>query len=171
MVKSKNKSLILMRHVESPHSLLYTDINREISARGINQAQEASNFLTSINIDKILVSPANRTISTMNIILQNKQVNNIEIKEEIYNDSKEEILNIINQQHSDINDLMIIGHNPHINNLALQLAKNNDKKYETLMLNLISPGSIIILIFSDIESWEEVGQNKFGNIKDIFIPL
>ena len=64
---SISKNIILMRHAESLSALHELDINRELSAQGVVQAEEASTFLAKFNIDKLLISPSNRTIQTLNI--------------------------------------------------------------------------------------------------------
>lgn len=168
---STGKNIILMRHADSVAALRELDINRELSPRGIVQAEEGSAFLAKFNIDKLLVSPSARTIQTLNIIKQNMNINDIEVVEEIYKDSEDKILEIIANQPGHINNLMIIGHNPSICAIAFALSKTSDKNYEHLMQILMPPATIVVIKIPEIKSFSELQIRHLGDISDIFVPV
>ena len=64
--------LFLMRHAEAKEARQMDDIFRELTNKGIQEAEEAAQFLENHKIDKILVSSAKRTMQTAEII-QNKR--------------------------------------------------------------------------------------------------
>ena len=165
------KNLIFMRHADSLPALNDLDINRELSPKGIAQAKEAAVFLAKFNIDKLLVSPSVRTRQTLNILNQDLAIKNVEVVEEIYKDNERRIIEIISEQPSHINNLMIIGHNPSICSTAFALTKTTDKGYEHLMQILMPPATIVVVDKLEIKGWAELYTLHQGCITDIFVPL
>lgn len=165
-----NKNIILMRHADSLDALRALDIDRELSDRGIMQAEEAVIFLAKFNIDKVLVSPAVRTLQTLDILKHKLNIKNIEIVEELYKDSDDKILEIISEQLNNIDNLMIIGHNPSICATAFALSKTTDKNYDYLMQILMPPATIVVVSMLEAQTFQDVQARHFGSISDIFVP-
>ena len=68
--------LIFVRHGQTDLNLkkVYQGkINVSLNQNGINEAIEIKNKLKNIKINKVYTSPLNRTIQTMNIILENRE--------------------------------------------------------------------------------------------------
>ena len=68
--------LIFVRHGQTDLNLkkVYQGkINASLNQNGINEAIEIKNKLKNIKINKVYTSPLNRTIQTMNIILENRE--------------------------------------------------------------------------------------------------
>lgn len=168
---STSKNIILMRHADSLSALRELDIDRELSPKGIIQAEEAATYLMKLDIDKLLVSPSVRTVQTLNIIKQKINIKNIEVVEEIYKDSDDKILEIISSQPDYINNLMIIGHNPSICATAFALSKTSDKNYEHLMQILMPPATIVVIKLPNIKSFSELQVRHLGDMSDIFVPV
>jgi phosphohistidine phosphatase len=165
-----NKNIILMRHADSLDALRALDIDRELSDRGIMQAEEAVIFLAKFNIDKVLVSPAVRTMQTLDILKHKLNIKNIEVVEELYRESEDKILEIISKQLTHTDNLMIIGHNPSICATAFALSKTTDKNYDYLMQILMPPATIVVVSMLEAQTFQEVQARHLGSISDIFVP-
>lgn len=155
------KKLILMRHAEAENSSIGEDTDRNLTSKGIKQAEIAADFIIKSTIDKILVSPVKRVSQTLEIIL-NKRINVVEIEEleEIYTGPTEDIMSIIKKQDKNINTLMVIGHNPYIYKLATELVMVNSKDYEYIAQNIMSPAMIVIIEFTDALTWQDLDTHQ-----------
>ncbi|MGI4776093.1 MAG: SixA phosphatase family protein [Janthinobacterium lividum] len=163
------KNLILMRHADSLQATDSNDLERTLSLKGIQQATEATKFLCSYRIDKILVSPATRTRQTMEAVLKEMVIDQIEIREEIYKENKQNIFATIVGQPDEIKSLMIIGHNPEICALIFDIIDNNDSNYEKLMKVLMPPASIIVINIPDASNWSDLSYQCSGKVINIFL--
>lgn len=148
--------LFLMRHAEAEGAGEKSDISRNLTENGRNQALIATNKLLNQNISKILVSSANRTQQTAEIVMSKIKCSNFEILPELYGSSSDEILKIISVQNNDDKNLLVIAHNPGIFKTALKLTDSNSEQYDILLANGMPPANIIILDFPEISSWREI---------------
>ena len=111
------KNLTIVRHAESaPQDVQYLDKNRPLTKNGRNEALIMSQRIRDAEIKplKILSSSATRAWETALIIAKTIKYNeNLLTKDDrlyladIYN-----LVCIIEEQNQDVNNLMIIGHNP-----------------------------------------------------------
>ena len=111
------KNLTIVRHAESaPQDVQYLDKNRPLTKNGRNEALIMSQRIRDAGIkpSKILSSSATRAWETALIIAKTIKYNeNLLTKDDrlyladIYN-----LVCIIEEQNQDVNNLMIIGHNP-----------------------------------------------------------
>ena len=162
------KQLLLMRHASTINNIV--DSDRVLSPLGIKEAKKAGTFVSTINIQKVLVSPAKRTLQTLELIGQESKFDNIEVVNDLYYGSNNLIFDKIIQQDDDINSLMIIGHNPSIYQLAMSLAEPSSTAYEYILKTHMPNARIIILNFSKLLSWTALKSHK-GDIYNIFTPL
>lgn len=165
-----NKRIILMRHADALLSTpLVLDIDRALSPHGINQSKKASEFLSKFDINRVLVSPSNRTRQTLDLVLRKLPISNIDIVYEIYTGPKSKLFDLITEQEQSINNLMFIGHNPNICSLALDLAKMDDN-YDRLLQMLMPTASIIVIDFPSVIDWSEIASEmNQGSISHMFI--
>ena len=110
------KKLYIMRHGKATHNFNdYKDIERNLVPKGIERTSVIATFIKNknIEIDAIYVSPAQRTLQTMNIIAKELNINNIIIEPLIYNARSEfELFDFIDNIDNEIDNVLIIGHNP-----------------------------------------------------------
>lgn len=111
------KTLFLVRHAKSSwddNSL--SDQQRPLNKRGLRNAPEMGLRLKShgVDVNKIISSPASRAFSTAQFIAQNigYNVDAIEQNEQMYFAGRTSMLLLVQQTSSDINNLMLVGHNP-----------------------------------------------------------
>ena len=92
-----------------------TDFDRPLSKRGISNAILLSEYIQkhSISFDLVLSSPSERTQSTLDLVLSYfDPIPITTLKECIYHASASSLTQLINRQDNEINNLLIIGHNP-----------------------------------------------------------
>ena len=145
----------MIRHAEASYSApVATDFDRPLTETGIQDAQTMGAMLLSKNnnIDLILSSAANRTLSTARIISEIiGYKGNIIDKQTMYNASKKEILDIISKLNNTINSICIVGHNPTFHKLVEYLTNQH--------ITHFFPCTIAKINF-DIHTWHQFTQNQ-----------
>ena len=111
------KNLTIVRHAESAlQDVQYLDKNRPLTKNGRNDALLISQRIRNAEIkpSKILSSSATRAWETALIIAKTIQYSeNLLIKDDrLYLADIHNLVCIIEEQNEDVNNLMIIGHNP-----------------------------------------------------------
>jgi phosphohistidine phosphatase len=117
------KTLYLARHTKSSWELEgVDDFHRPLLAKGIQRARKVARYLKNqnITIDKIISSPAIRTLETSRLIAAGIGFpkDKILLEPKIYEGSISKIIELIYATEDDFDSLMIFGHNPTITHLA-----------------------------------------------------
>jgi len=120
------KNLILIRHAKSKwDDATLSDRERSLSKRGKRDAPVMGQLLKEKNLspDRILSSPAKRALKTAKLIAEaigypKKQ---IDIREEIYMQGLEALLELVSKLDDDWNRVYLTGHNPELTELANRL--------------------------------------------------
>lgn len=120
------KKLTLLRHAKSSWAdENQHDVERPLNDRGLRDAPIMAQRLVDQNCipDFILCSGAHRTRQTAEILLENfsQPLIAIEFNTDLYLASAGTLLESIQQTTSDVQHLMIIGHNPGLETLGRQL--------------------------------------------------
>jgi phosphohistidine phosphatase len=148
------KKLFLIRHAKSdwtnPELI---DIERYLNERGYNNANMMAARL-NLTPDLIITSPAIRAISTALIFARHLKynVNKICIKQELYESSVRDYLNVISAIDNTYNTVLIFAHNPTISDITQHLT-------QTLPTEL--PTCAIAGISFDVTDWKKA---KMGNL-------
>lgn len=148
------KKLYLVRHAKSSWAdAKLTDFERPLNERGNRDKIEMGKrlFERELTIDYILSSSAKRTQQTSVALAKEVQfpIQNIIFEERLYHASVQEMLALINEMNKEINNLMIVGHNPGISMLCDYLCDYHSD-FPTLG---------IACIHFEVESWQEVSRN------------
>ncbi len=113
-----SRILYIVRHAQAASGLHQSDAERNLTPTGQQQATDVGNFLKSKNIfpGAILSSPAVRARETATRIAAQLEIDLaiIQINQTIYSGSKLEILKLINEVDSFVNNVVIVGHYPTI---------------------------------------------------------
>ena len=129
------KNLFLLRHAKSSwDNTALTDFDRPLSKRGISNAILLSQYIQKhcISFDLVLSSPSERTQSTLDLVLSYfDPIPITTLKESIYHASASTLTQLIKQQDNEINNLLIIGHNPGLHVLAESLTNESIVKFPT----------------------------------------
>ena len=118
------RTLILLRHAKSDWSGTEADIRRPLAARGRRQAPETGRWLEA-NVDRIdlaMVSPATRARQTWDLVAaQLRTAPPIVIDDQVYAASGRQLLAVVRELDSDLDTVVLVGHNPGIEELAFAL--------------------------------------------------
>lgn len=143
------KTLHILRHGKSSWDLPgIHDIDRPLLERGISRNYLMAEDYAKKNHkpDIICSSPASRAIHTALIFARvlNFPLEKLQINESVYESSVSNIMDIIMEMPSHINNLMIVGHNPTLTELANIFLSNP--------VDNIPTSGIVTLKF-DINNW------------------
>ena len=129
------KNLFLLRHAKSSwDNAALGDFDRPLSKKGISNAIQLSEYIQkhSISFDLVLCSPSERTQSTLDLVLSSVDpIPVITLKESIYHASASNLSKLITEQDEEINNLLIIGHNPGLHILTETLTNESIVKFPT----------------------------------------
>ena len=129
------KNLFLLRHAKSSwDNAALGDFDRPLSKRGISNAIQLSEYIQkhSISFDLVLSSPSERTQSTLDLVLSSLDlIPTSNLKECIYHASASSLTQLITDQDDEINNLLIIGHNPGLHILTETLTNESIVKFPT----------------------------------------
>jgi len=118
--------LMLMRHAKSDWHSQLADIDRPLNDRGAQDAVRMGAYLNNANLvpDKMIVSSAQRTQQTAELLLQNMSLpeNNIIVDRQLYLADTETMCDIIALYVSEGQRLLLLAHNPGMDYLVSYLA-------------------------------------------------
>jgi phosphohistidine phosphatase len=141
-----SRRLFLLRHAKSSHDDPdLPDHDRPLAPRGRRAAGELGDDLrrTRFRCERVLCSSARRAVETLDRVRHGLPTGTgVEIDEEIYGASAEELLDRVRRIPDETASAMVIGHNPGMEELALALAGDGDpeavgeirRKYPTCAL-------------------------------------
>lgn len=132
-----NKAVILLRHAHAePATRGQEDSDRPLSARGVAEAEGAGAWLKSHPTlpARILCSPSRRTRETLQYALGNVEA---KIEPRIYEATAGELVALIDE-HSDVDHLLLVGHNPGFETLAALLTTGQSGDFRG-----IPPGGVV----------------------------
>lgn len=110
------KTITLIRHAHAEAGLNKIDLQRQLSARGQEEAKEQSEKITLPNNAVLFISPSTRTLETAAYWLKKQPNLRQNIVSNLYNAGLETLLNSL-EEHADENHLVVIAHNPGISEL------------------------------------------------------
>ncbi len=150
------KTLYLLRHAKSSWDFEeLSDYDRPLNKRGRNDAPLMGRELLSreIELDLIVSSSAVRALTTASLVAKelDYEISQITIDENIYGASKEELYRIIQKFPDDLNNIMLVGHNPEISELANMLSPEHIVDMPT--------AAVVGLRFSCL-TWKEIDQEN-----------
>ncbi len=162
------KRVVIVRHAKAVPYGYDDDFTRDLTDRGVNDAQEIGKELKNIAIvpDAMFSSPANRAIQTALIFAENlgfNKKNIIEI-EDIYNGlTTSEFLDLIKELPQTTKTAFFFGHNPGFHYFAINLLENF---YDEM------PTCSTVAIDFNVDSWKKVearsGKKAFQLIPKMF---
>lgn len=146
------KKLYLVRHAKSSwKDTSLHDKDRPLKTKGINDAYKIAERIASRNVypELILSSSATRAWHTARIMSDVLQypINRIRVKDTLYECNKNSIFNELSLTTTDIESVMLIGHDPSLTNFAnFFLPKPKEK----------IPTSSILHFEFDCDEWSEL---------------
>lgn len=169
------KRLTLMRHAKSSwEDYALSDFDRPLAPRGKKAAPKMGQYLYEQYLvpDLVLCSSANRTRETLARV-QTTLPGDYEIQfdRSIYSAGMGDgILNLLSGVASDVNHVLVVGHNPSMQEMALNLTNwqisNQDHLHH--LQRKFSTGGVASMVFG-IESWSEVAGGR-GELTHFMVP-
>jgi len=158
------KTLLLMRHAKSSwkHAEL-KDHERPLNKRGQQDAPVMGQLLVERELlpQEIISSSAARACQTAELLKESSGFNGkIEYLDRLYMAEAEEYIDVLSQLSSDLERVMIIGHNPGLETL-LQLLSG---RIEAL------PTAVIAHLVLPISEWGELNGETEGELVEIWRP-
>jgi phosphohistidine phosphatase len=149
------KNLFLIRHAKSSWDNPIQDINRSISARGIQDAHLIASKLVSFVPSSYIVwcSKAKRTIETAYIFSDYLSIplETIYFTEDLYTFDDKDLLKIIKKCKNLHDNLILFGHNEAITNFV--------NKFGDLYIENVPTSGVVALQF-DSEDWKNISKGK-----------
>lgn len=116
--------LFLMRHAKSAYPPGVSDLLRPLSPRGERNARAAASWLSHVQLETVLISPATRTRETWHILKYHGVVAAKQICGELYEASATQIAALTAEKAS--GPTLVLGHNPGIQACVLALARGDE---------------------------------------------
>lgn len=161
------KTLYFLRHAHAEaRALSLSDYDRPLDEAGQNQAKAIADYIAKkgISFDFVMCSSALRTQETLESLRQVLGTEAIEISQDFYNISENEILTHLRRVSNEREQILYIGHNPGIAFAILKFAK----VFPGFLREGVTPGMLVGLHFSG-EKWASLDWHE-AEIIDIFEP-
>ncbi|MEQ9427061.1 MAG: histidine phosphatase family protein [Cyclobacteriaceae bacterium] len=158
------KKLYLVRHATAEETQSgFKDIDRNLNATGLRDANRLGNFLASNQImpDMVISSDAIRAQQTAQVIAEQIKFtfSKIKVDADIYEASVRTLLRVINEFENG-DEVLLVAHNPGITFLAEYLTGEN--------VGNMAPGSLTVIKLQ-ANSWKEISE-KTGSLESIRHP-
>ncbi len=161
------KTIYFVRHAKAKRNqkLNVIDFERNLKDSGRKDAHMMGKRLRdkSENAELMISSPANRALETSHIFAKELgyPIQNILIKNEIYEATIDNIIDIINDVEEKHSSIMLFGHNPTFNELASTFIEGFIKNIPT--------SGIVCIDFGDV-TWKSISPNTKGELKFFDYP-
>ncbi len=140
------KKLLLVRHAKAVHDTSYSDFERPLKPKGIQDATLMAERLKNEGIipQLLITSPALRTQATADIFSEHLSVPKPLENKRIYEAGRSELINIINEFNDKYECIGLVGHNPGISEMIYHF---------TGMDIDVPPGSVALISF-EFDEWK-----------------
>lgn len=156
------KNLVIIRHAKSDWDLPVQDKDRQLTKRGIKDANLVSLKMSNIIPKKYIIwsSSAKRASETAIIFSKNISypIENIIYKEELYTFDEKKLEEVIKSCSNDFENVILFGHNNAITNFV--------NKFGDVFIDNVPTSGLVFLQF-DTDSW---GKIKNGKTKKTIFP-
>lgn len=164
------RRIVLLRHAKAEWSQ-ESDHERPLAERGRRDAPAAGLWLAGAGItpDLALCSTAVRTRETWKLCAPKlPQRPKTVYEDRLYEASLGELIAVVNETSDDVNDLLLVGHNPGMHALADALSGEADGELLTRMNRSGFPtASVAVVTFNG--SWKSV-EHGIGRLVDFWTP-
>lgn len=146
------KRVIIVRHAKSVPYGYDDDFNRDLTERGIADAEKISSHLaiSGISPDLVIASPATRALHTATIFCENLgyDLSRIKKEESFYGSlSTQNFVEILQELPEKVNTVFVFGHNPTVYYLVYNLVK---------YFNGDMPTCSTVALDFEVEKWPEI---------------
>ncbi len=146
--------LYLLRHAHAePRGTSLSDFDRPLDGEGRGEAEIVAQYLEQKKIifDFVMCSAALRTQETLETLRSTVGTKAVEVSEDFYNSSEEQILKHLKHVSDERKKILYIGHNPGVAFAALKFTK----VFPDILLNGMKPATLIGLRFP-FDHWKDL---------------
>jgi phosphohistidine phosphatase len=161
------KRLLLLRHAQADG----TSIDASVTAYGLLEAKKVGEFLVQNDImpELVLCSPAKRAHTTYDRVFETiDKKPRLVLEDRLCGTSAGELIKRINAAPLEVNDLMIIGHNPAITSVIMEFKLLEHNELYLSALDTIPTCKLMSLVFQNTE-WLTI-QNEPCVIENVYWP-
>jgi len=172
------KTLILIRHAKSSwgpykkYNFIGNDHTRPLNERGKLAATSIASHLGAKigTVDQVFSSSATRATQTCKrIVLNVKTIRKPKIEKDLYTFESEKLLNFIRDISSDLNKVIVIGHNPAIQELSSYLIIPDSLDKASSSISEKYPTCGVANIQIRCAQWNQL-EKKCGYLNNFFTP-
>jgi phosphohistidine phosphatase len=150
------KRVVIVRHAKSDPFGYDDDYHRDLTDRGISDAERISLRLRELGVypDRIIASPATRTMHTASIYCQNLGIETASIRQEevLYGGlTTQNFVELLRKLPEKVQTIFIFGHNPTVHSLVYNLAEGFHSEM---------PTCATIGIAFKVDHWKDVSVRK-----------
>lgn len=154
------KTLYLIRHAKSSwDDLSLEDFERPLNTRGKQDAPKMGKRLKKLKImpDLVVSSPAKRAAKTAKKITKEigYAAEDIAFIDNLYHASMNDLLHIVQNIPSSVDNLMLFGHNPGLTDFANAVCEND-------IDNIVTAG--VYTLQFEVNDWNQIKFNKKGKL-------
>ncbi|MGE3149594.1 MAG: histidine phosphatase family protein [Pseudorhodoplanes sp.] len=152
------RRLILLRHAKSDQNQPgKSDHERVLNARGRDDARRIGTYLAHHGYvpDLAVVSTAQRTRETWLIAARALPEPPTRFDEQLYDASREDILDVIMKTGADIRTLAVVGHNPSFHEAAIHLIGTGDVEMRQSLQEKFPTAGVAIIEFAQ-DDWRKL---------------
>lgn len=163
------KRLHLLRHAKSSwDDASLADRDRPLAPRGRKAASRVAHWAEEHELrpDLVLCSPALRATQTLDGILPSLGSPEVVVDEAVYHTSAEQLLRRVRELPADVDDAVLVGHNPGLMELCLVLARpgaDRDRVAENL------PTGALATLELDVDTWADA-QPGAARLTSLVLP-
>lgn len=162
------RRLLLLRHANAAREG-QADFDRPLSPRGRAEAAAMTREIAQRELAPalVLVSPAQRTRETMELVAPALGGADVEYSAEIYNAKVGTLLDLLRGLPDDADPVMVIGHNPALEELAALLARERPRESDPLASGL--PTGALAILDMPGKHWSRLGERR-GRLRGLLTP-
>jgi phosphohistidine phosphatase len=157
------KTLYLLRHAKSSwEDPTLRDFDRPLNKRGLKAAALIGKYMRKHKVrpDVVLSSPAKRTRQTVQLVLEQAQVEpKMQYDERLYAAGSTNLLNVLREVDDRIESVLVVSHNPGLQDLLEVLTGELEAM----------PTAALVQIRLDVDSWSET-RERVGSLESVVRP-
>ena len=141
------RQVILLRHAHAePASAGQADLDRPLSPVGLAESEAAGRWLASQGLlpDRVLCSPARRTRETLEAVLAITGYAEQRLEDAIYEATPGTLMGLLQEQ-SEVERLLLVGHNPGLERLVALLDSGQTSDYRGM-----PPAGVAVLALPEL---------------------
>ncbi len=150
------KRVVIVRHAKADPFGYDDDFHRDLTDRGISDADRISERLKELEVipDLVIASPATRTMHTATVYCKNLGIATKSIRQEevLYSGlTTQQFVELLHELPGEVDKVFFFGHNPTVHSLVYNLAR----KFSSEM-----PTCATIAIDFDVDNWKDVSPRE-----------